>query len=211
MLREIFNVKKIKLCFNKVVKYSTNNQLCYLKELFAYAQNADRISFNLFAASRGNIPAGAVETGYKVDGTVLYAAIANYKDEIYLGKVSAATKGLSIGWGGKELIIRDYFVLAAKGEWEEAYGGNVPVGALKVTEQSNGSIIYLARAHYKGGLYPANIIRGSSGATISYLGKEVCLYAYEVFINIDSFLIKRCSNKSIKNEIYGVVSPTMQL
>jgi hypothetical protein len=66
--------------------------------------------------------------------------------------------------------------------WVYASGGHIPDGAIQHGHEADGKPLYVARAHYSGGLHPGKV-RGEFGAAnIPYGGAEVKVYEYEVLV-----------------------------
>ncbi|MCV6587689.1 MAG: DUF3421 domain-containing protein [Marinobacterium sp.] len=133
-------------------------------------------------ASNGNVPKYAVKAGHEANGETLYAAIANYRGGVHPGKVRSAFKGANIGYGGREVCVKNYQVLVAKGKWVKASGGEVPANALAAGHEADGKKLYLGRAHYKGGVHIGKVREAFGGLNIGYGGREVCVHDYEVFV-----------------------------
>lgn len=74
-----------------------------------YEVLVSRLPFHWVTASHGNVPRSAIQTGYQQDGP-LYTCRVWYNDGLHLGKV--VNGNCNIGWGGKEITIPVYEVLA---------------------------------------------------------------------------------------------------
>ncbi len=74
----------------------------------SHAQNKDCIKW--VEASDGDIPRNAVVGGDE-DGAKLYIARAFYRGGTHPGKIKKGWDGCNIGYGGKEVTIRNYEVL----------------------------------------------------------------------------------------------------
>ena len=60
--------------------------------------------------------------------------------------------------------------------------GLMPFGAIPGGYESNGTILYICRASYNGGLHPGKVV--SKTCRIGWGGKEVSSPKYEVLINV---------------------------
>ncbi|KAJ1859051.1 hypothetical protein LPJ76_000443 [Coemansia sp. RSA 638] len=108
-------------------------------------------------ATDGFIPSGAVQGGTEKDGTPLFVARAMYKGGLHPGKAGQHIQdgGCSIGWGHKEVNVREYQVLcgdASKLRWVKQEGalsvqGFKPVDA---GHEETGEPLYVAKAMYDG-------------------------------------------------------------
>jgi hypothetical protein len=66
--------------------------------------------------------------------------------------------------------------------WRSATNGQVPDGAIACGKEANGTILYVARAGYQGGVHPGKVRPEFDAANISYDGNEVKVNPYEVLI-----------------------------
>lgn len=58
--------------------------------------------------------------------------------------------------------------------------GNVPAGAFQGGSEADGTPLYVARAEFRGGVYPAKLNRRHGKAYVSYNGREYGLRSYKV-------------------------------
>lgn len=63
------------------------------------------------AASGDNIPRDAFGAGFEASGAPLYICRASYKGGTHPGKARPGFHGCNIGYGGKEITVRDYEVI----------------------------------------------------------------------------------------------------
>ncbi|KAH6601495.1 hypothetical protein BASA61_001944 [Batrachochytrium salamandrivorans] len=135
-----------------------------------------------------NIPPNAIQAGNESDGTPLYAARSNIEGGIHVGKASRSWQdGCRISYGGKELPIAQYEVLVGNPQmicWVHTQGhvnpsalGRQPVEAGR---ESNGSPLFIARAHFSGSEQPGKCGPGLKGADMAYAGYEENRHEYEV-------------------------------
>ncbi|KAH6598995.1 hypothetical protein BASA50_003315 [Batrachochytrium salamandrivorans] len=130
----------------------------------------------------------ATNAGNESDGTPLYAARSNIEGGIHVGKASRSWQdGCRISYGGKELPIAQYEVLVGNPQmicWVHTQGhvnpsalGRQPVEAGR---ESNGSPLFIARAHFSGSEQPGKCGPGLKGADMAYAGYEENRHEYEV-------------------------------
>ncbi|KAJ1340410.1 hypothetical protein BSLG_004974 [Batrachochytrium salamandrivorans] len=107
---------------------------------------------------------------------------------IHVGKASRSWQdGCRISYGGKELPIAQYEVLVGNPQmicWVHTQGhvnpsalGRQPVEAGR---ESNGSPLFIARAHFSGSEQPGKCGPGLKGADMAYAGYEENRHEYEV-------------------------------
>jgi len=123
----------------------------------------------------GSIPAGAVSGGNE-RGTDLLVCRTNYKGAMHPGKVVGAN--CNIGWGGKEVVARNYELLTNEGgiplTWIP-FTGKIPTKAVKAGEEG-GKILYVGQFTRPDGSTHAGKIFGLPGGYIfnyGYGGAEV--------------------------------------
>ncbi|ORY02974.1 hypothetical protein K493DRAFT_334396 [Basidiobolus meristosporus CBS 931.73] len=76
-------------------------------------------------ASGGSIPPNAVQGGVESDGKPLFIARQFYQGGLHVGKVGPHLKSISLGYDGKEINLKDYYVLcgdARQLRWVECHG-----------------------------------------------------------------------------------------
>jgi hypothetical protein len=61
-------------------------------------------------AANGRIPSGALEVGYQDSGP-LYVCRVRYRGGLHPGKIASGFSGCNIGYGGREITVRQYEVL----------------------------------------------------------------------------------------------------
>ncbi|EIJ42219.1 Protein of unknown function (DUF3421) [Beggiatoa alba B18LD] len=73
-------------------------------------------NFTWVAMKDGKLPQGAVLGGreHSPNNENLYVCRAHYENGIHPGKIRAEFGGCHIGWGGKEILIKEYEVLVEK-------------------------------------------------------------------------------------------------
>ena len=125
--------------------------------------------------SRGGLPRNAVRGGDSPFGP-LYICRARYRDGVHLGK---AVKGQClIGWGGREVDVRHFEILAGHGlRWTRAWGGRIPPGAVGGGHAPDGAL-FVCRGHHRDGVHPGKLYHGR--CLIGWGGHEVALSNFEV-------------------------------
>src|SRR5437867_4010313 len=63
-------------------------------------------------AAGGALPAGAIAYGREADGREQFACRGAYGGGTHLGKITAGFSGCNIGYGGREVTLPNYEVLA---------------------------------------------------------------------------------------------------
>ena len=66
-------------------------------------------------------------------------------------------------------------------QWVFDSDGGIPDGAVICGNEADGTPLYLARAHYSGGLHPGKVRPGFGSANIPYNGYEIKVNPYEVY------------------------------
>ncbi len=64
--------------------------------------------------------------------------------------------------------------------WIHASNGDIPSGALEGGRQSNGEVLYIGRAQYKGSLAIGKVYRSHRVLYVPFGGNEVPISQYEV-------------------------------
>lgn len=151
----------------------------------AFTQNSPQFrSPSWVAASNGEVPRGAFAAGSE-KGRLLYLCHARYNKGLHPGKV--VDNSCHIGWGGKEVLIRNYEVLtvprSVRLNWVATSNGRTARGAVQGGDEK-GRPLYVCRAAYKGGLHPGKVVDAS--CDISWGGREVLIRNYEVLVNENS-------------------------
>ena len=123
---------------------------------------------------RGTLPADAV-IGEAEDGRNLYVCRARYEGGLHPGKVVSGR--CNIGWGGREIALPAYEVLAGgRGAWGPPQADMA--GAFVGGAESDRPL-YICRARFGRGTHPGKAFGGN--CLIGWGGRENALTAYEVF------------------------------
>lgn len=134
-------------------------------------------------AQGGWVPADAIQAGQESNGTPLYSCTATYNSGNHPGKVRAAFGGCNIGYGGKEITLRNYSVLTGNGWWAPATFGAIPYNAVQAGSEANQEPLFICRAKLFGGVHPGKIRQGFAGCNIAYGSNEHVVPAYDVLVN----------------------------
>ena len=129
-----------------------------------------------WAASTGRLPAGAFIGGSE-GSRKLAVCRAAYKGGTHPGKVVAGK--CNIGWGGKEIVIRKFEVMTAKGV-KLAWAKGPSAKGMIIGGQERGRTLPVCRAKYKNGTHPGKVVAGK--CNIGWGGKEIVLRSFEVLV-----------------------------
>ena len=136
-----------------------------------------------WVAHSGELPSNVVIGGVETHRS-LAVCRADNRGAMHAGKV--VDNACNIGWGGKELIIKDYEILVNKGvvelDWLKT-DGTLPEHAIQAGKERGGPI-YVGRAHHEGGTHPGKVFKagGKYICNIGYGGKELTLTTFEVLV-----------------------------
>ncbi len=131
------------------------------------------------SASDGDAPSGSLLSGHEASGEKLYVCRANYNGGTHPGKARNAFGAWNIGWGGKEVPVKQYETYVI---WQETKDGKVPSSAIVAGKESDGTKLYICRANYEGGVHSGKVRSEFRACNLSWGGKEVKVNPYEVLI-----------------------------
>ncbi|PWA00957.1 hypothetical protein BB558_002994 [Smittium angustum] len=134
-------------------------------------------------ARNGQIPPNAIELGVERSGQYIYAARANYENGLHIGHVSLNSGGMSLGYGGRHVVLQEYEVLcgnASKIMWLEprknpGNSGIVPPSnILEAGFEADGKKLYIAKAVHNGNAQIVGKCGGhlSNGIEYGYEGQS---------------------------------------
>jgi len=137
---------------------------------------------------RDKIPKSALVVGKDKDNNEIYAARLFFEHSLQIGKASRVFKeGSAVGYAGQVVELSTFEVLVADSQgvcWVscsrqlDVQGlGAQPVEGGK---EANGSLLYVARVRYEGGLHPAKCGEHLPAAHLAFHGTEVLVEDYEV-------------------------------
>ncbi len=123
----------------------------------------------------GTIPPDALQAGGE-PGRALYVCSGRYRGGFHPGKIVSGN--CNIGWGGQEVLLRDYYILVGvhKVHWVPAGNGFIDPKAL-IGGREQGQPLYLCRAPYQG-IQPGKVVSGH--CNFGYGGKEIVADQFEV-------------------------------
>jgi hypothetical protein len=136
-------------------------------------------------AADERIPQDALEAGNE-DGLLLYSCRGAHMGGMQLGRVRADFHGCHIGYGGREVEVAPYEVLAAT--WMEASYGETPAGAapagaspaLAADAPFRVTLLAPCRAAWRGALQVGEVRDG--GCVFGFAGQQVMVDRYEVLV-----------------------------
>ncbi|KAK9768710.1 hypothetical protein K7432_000463 [Basidiobolus ranarum] len=129
-------------------------------------------------ASGGAIPPNAVQGGVESDGKPLFIARQFYQGGLHVGKAAPHLKSISIGYGGKEINLKDYYVLcgdARQLRWVECHGVCKPDNwrPIEAGHESDGKPLFVSKTRYDGGEHVGKAgTHLNGGMSFGFGGKE---------------------------------------
>ncbi|HLJ49017.1 MAG TPA: DM9 repeat-containing protein [Bryobacteraceae bacterium] len=123
-------------------------------------------------ANQGSLPAGATMVNN------LAVCRAGYQNGIHPGSVQQ--NGCMITWGGQAVLIPQYDVLVAQGNWaapKPGFTGAFPAGS------ENSGALYLCRAMVGGTTVPGKVVSGA--CNVAYQGQERAVKKFDVFYQLN--------------------------
>lgn len=147
-------------------KVIPSKQACYVSHngLEIFKPNYELLSghgFTWVGSSNGHVPAGAVLAGNTSGGEPLFIGRAHHEGSLTPGKIHRAHGCIYIPFNGREESILHYEVLVSqnRADWVHASShGPLPLNAIFVGNDSDGSPIYVGRAFHNGDQLPAKVI-----------------------------------------------------
>jgi hypothetical protein len=129
----------------------------------------------------GEIPGDAVAGGKDSDGSQLFVSRGNYGGFFHPGKTRRDWNGVSIEYGGKELMISSYEVLVGNAGlyWSNVTSGNMPPNAVPGGADEHRSM-FICRCMYQGSTQIGKTWQGNLSCNIGYGGNGYDIPNYEV-------------------------------
>lgn len=166
-------VSKVKRTYKLKTGLGILSLLFSMLFLFPNAANA-QISWERYT---GSVPANAVIGGSE-NGKSLYVACGMHNGSYHPGKL--VNTHCNIGWGGKEIVIRDFQVMVnpAKSNlrWQAISGTRLPAHSVFAGREPNGTAYYVGRAKKSNGtVHPGKVflVNGTYICNYGWGGKEV--------------------------------------
>ena len=122
--------------------------------------------------------------GNDVNGEAIYVGRALHEGDCIPGKVVASHHVCYVPWGGNENAHHTYQVLTNPNHselvWVPSGNGHAPTGALVGGQQSDGTPLYIGRAHHNGSMVVGKVHPNHHVLYIPFGGEEVAIHSYEV-------------------------------
>ncbi|XP_061401589.1 uncharacterized protein LOC133337374 [Musca vetustissima] len=152
----------------------------------------------------GQVPANAVVTGHSDDGEPLYIGRGPHCGSLSIGKVHSSHGCLYIPYGGQEISLDHYEILVRdpRDIWVPSGLHSTPANAVVAGRDTDGSVIYVARALSNGVMVPAKFIPGRCEAYVASDGNEVRTPTVEVLVGINYAWVPVCNGNIPPNAVY---------
>ena len=138
-----------------------------------------------------HIPNDAIIAGREAspDNQALYVCRANYSGGLHIGKTRKEFNGCNIGFGGREITVHKYQILADSSktlQWVKTFGNNIPKSAIIAGREASphNQALYICRANYNGGLHIGKTRKEFNGCNIGFGGREITVYDYEILTGV---------------------------
>lgn len=122
----------------------------------------------------------AVAIGTIPDGLPIFVCAARTKGGLHPGMTGVWIEGCSTGYGGKQIIVKDYSVMIGTGNWVRAANGEVPANALQGGNEANGEPLFICRVKHQGDVFAGKVRPGFDGCNIADQGEERSFSTYAV-------------------------------
>jgi len=132
----------------------------------------------------GELPSNAVIGGVETNRSLAICR-CDYNKGTHPGKV--VEKACNIGWGGKEVIVKDFEVLVNKGvvelDWVKTKGLTLPKNAIQAGDEK-GVPLYIGRKFYENGTHPGKVFKVGKRyiCNVGWGGKEKVFKGFEVLV-----------------------------
>jgi hypothetical protein len=113
----------------------------------------------------------------------LYPCRTLFQGGMHLGQTRAGERGCSVGYGGKQVVVWTYEVLAAAPmlTWAVGTPRSIPDSAIAGGSEK-GEAFYVCRAASVAGVHPGKVKRSSLGCSIVSQGGEAVVDRFEVLV-----------------------------
>ncbi len=177
--------------------FSLRGSSAALKKAVECARNRGVARMANSGGGRGNVGGGlawvrgnpdqpidrrALEVGKMPDGFQVFACVASYNGGMHPGMTGMWIEGCSTGYGGREVVVRDYSVLIGRGNWVRSANGQVPGNAMPAGNEANGAPLYICRARHDGLVYSGKTRPGFNGCNVPDSGQELTIRAFDVLV-----------------------------
>jgi len=136
-----------------------------------------------WVAFDGELPSTVVIGGVETNRSLAICR-CEYNGAKHPGKVVASA--CNIGWGGKEIIVKEFEILINKGvtelDWLKS-DGPIPDNAVQAGTEK-GRKLFVGRGFYENGTHPGKIFDAGKNyiCNIGWGGKEITLKSFEVLV-----------------------------
>lgn len=122
----------------------------------------------------------SVAAGTMSDGLPAFVCIAKINGGAHPGMAGVWIDGCSTGYGGQEVVSRDFDMMTGTGHWVAARNGRLPPNAVEGGYEADGRPLYICRAEYPGGTFMGKTRPGFEGCNIGADGQEISIRVYDV-------------------------------
>ena len=126
------------------------------------------------------MPRNAVKIGVTADGFPIHACLASHNNGEHPGTTAVFIQGCSIGYGGREVTVRNFKVMIGSGRWVHAASGALPANAIHAGREADNTPLFICRANFRGMTFAGKIRPGFKGCNIGDQGREHSIAAYDV-------------------------------
>lgn len=136
------------------------------------------------SSGNGLVPQNSVQSGTTVSGEPLFVGRTNYQGSVTPGKIQTSHGCLYFPYGGAEQSSSQYEVLISSVpavrwmDWSPSQGE--PPQAVVAGHDTDGFLIYVARAIHEEEQIPGKFIPGKQAMYISWNGQEIIKQHFEV-------------------------------
>ena len=122
----------------------------------------------------------AKPAGKMPDGLGVFACVGAHNGGMHPGTAGVWIEGCSIGFGGREIVSRNYSVMLGSGRWVAASQGTIPQRAYAGGHEADGRTLYVCRVRQPDGTFVGKIRSGFNGCNYSDRGRERTAASYDV-------------------------------
>ncbi len=131
------------------------------------------INININRPRPGVVGSDSIEAGRDTDGKTVYPVVA-YLNGIWTpGKTKAPFTDAWVGFGGQEKIVQQFQMVNGRGlNWAPMNGFSLPINAVAVGPDQDGTTLYIARGSYMGRWVAGKYRAGARYALVPFGGRE---------------------------------------